>query len=411
MLVIKEALFLLFILQISAFNTNFAFSQVISSSSPTIVLDPGHGGRDHGCIGGHSHEKEIVLSIAQRLAKEIAQNMPNAKVILTRDHDHFVSLEKRSNIANEASADLFISLHCNAIDVPSVHGCETYVMGTHNCAENLAVAKRENNAILLEKNFETTYGNFDPNSDEGHIILSMFQNAYLSQSILFAQKIESSLSTIARRKSRGVKQAGFVVLRKTAMPSVLIELGFLTHPKEEDFLLSQAGQSDISASLLDAIAWYFNTVEQEAPLAYAIPEATPTAVPVAPSAIKTVSYIDGHKSAMGNDIEQNQKLKNKSLKKVEYRVQIAATKKEAELSIRHDNLANKSVHHIFEQGLFKYQVQSFHSLSDANRAKLILRDEGYKAAFIVPYVDGEKINMELAKQIEEESHRMANLHP
>ncbi len=415
MSVIKEALFLLFILQISAFNTTFAFSQSISSQTKTIVLDPGHGGRDHGCIGGHSHEKEIVLAVAKKVARSIGELMPSAEVILTRDQDHFVSLEKRSTIANEASADLFISLHCNAIEIPSVHGCETYVMGLHNSEENLAVAKRENNAILYEQDFQSTYGGFDPNSDEGHIILSMYQNAHLSQSIAFAQKIESSLSSIAKRKSRGVKQAGFVVLRKTAMPSVLIELGFLTNVQEEGFLLSQEGQALIAQSLLEAITWYFDNIDEEIPLAFEIPTNHHSNPGEANELVREVNYLSETNKGRHNNIGQTEKTSSSSTaqpaKKVEYRVQIAATKNETALEIEATSLKAKELSYIQEGGLYKYQVQSFNCLKDANRAKSILRDEGYNAAFIVPYVDGKKINIELAKQIEQETHRLANLHP
>lgn len=416
MSVIKEALFLLFILQISAFNTNFAFGQSFSSERPTIVLDPGHGGRDHGCIGGHSHEKEIVLSIAKRLSGLIDKAMPNADVILTRNQDHFVSLEKRSTIANEASADLFISLHCNAIEIPSVHGCETYVMGLHNTEENLAVAKRENNAILYEQDFQSTYGGFDPNSDEGHIILSMYQNTHLSQSIKFAQKIESSLSTFANRKSRGVKQAGFVVLRKTAMPSVLIELGFLTHPKEEGFLLSAEGQQSIAESLLNAITWYFENMEQEIPLAYLLPNNKLEQQNNIPNKTRTVHYTEQAGNPSQNNIglksQNNHNVANRlESKQVEYRIQIAATKNETSFDIELDGLDDEIIVSFKESGLHKYQFGAFTSIKEASSAKSLLRNHGYNAAFIVPYLDGKKINIELAKQIEQESHRMANLHP
>ncbi|MBK6620880.1 MAG: N-acetylmuramoyl-L-alanine amidase [Saprospirales bacterium] len=226
-----------------------------------IVIDPGHGGHDPGCLGAHSFEKEIALGIAQKLAAYVAGTYPDVEVILTRNTDEFIPLNERAQIANRSLADLFISVHCNYISRAShVQGSETYVLGAHKMEENLQVALRENAAVLHEENYESIYG-YDPNSPEAHIIMSMFQNAYLGRSILFAGKVEQHLVQSANRQSRGVKQAGFLVLRETAMPSVLIEAGFLSNSQEEKYLRSEEGQLQVAAAILSAFGDYKAEIE------------------------------------------------------------------------------------------------------------------------------------------------------
>jgi N-acetylmuramoyl-L-alanine amidase len=202
------------------------------------------------------------LSIAKKLAEAIKDTHPDMKVILTRDKDVFIPLHKRAAIANRNNADLFISIHCNSMPPGNshVHGTETYVMGLHTAQHNLDVAKRENAAILLEADYEKNY-DYDPNSPEGHILLSMFQNAFLEQSILFAEKVENQFQAVTNRKSRGVKQAGFVVLKETTMPSVLIETGFLSNTNEENYLYTKKGQTEVATAILEAFTNYKKEVE------------------------------------------------------------------------------------------------------------------------------------------------------
>lgn len=227
----------------------------------TVVIDAGHGGHDPGCLGGNSREKHLALAIALKLREAMQQAYPNVKIIMTRDKDEFIPLYKRAAIANRNEADLFMSIHCNFMPgSAATRGSETYVMGLHTAKHNLQVAKRENAAILLEDDYEKNY-DYDPNSPEGHIMLSMFQNAYLEQSILFAEAIERQLKERARRRSRGVKQAGFVVLKETTMPSVLIETGFLSNAAEEKFLMGTEGQSLIAGAILDAFTEYKEKIE------------------------------------------------------------------------------------------------------------------------------------------------------
>ncbi|GJM32950.1 MAG: hypothetical protein DHS20C18_19510 [Saprospiraceae bacterium] len=249
----------------------------------TVVIDPGHGGHDPGCLGHSSREKHLALGIALKVAEGLKLNFPEINVIMTRDTDVFIPLHERAAIANRNNADLFISIHCNYMPGHSgTNGSETYVMGLHTAQHNLEVAKRENSAILLEDNYEKNY-DFDPNSSEGHILLSMFQNAYLEQSILFADRVEARIGSDAARKSRGVKQAGFVVLKETAMPSVLVEAGFLSSYKEEKFLKTEEGQQVMADAIIAAFAEYKIMVETGS---YDIPPGVKT-IPVASKENKT----------------------------------------------------------------------------------------------------------------------------
>ncbi len=235
----------------------------------TIVIDAGHGGHDGGCSGKHSKEKHITLLIAKQLKSYIQDAFPNVQIILTRDKDVFIPLHERSAIANKNKADLFISIHCNAApNSSSVKGTETYVMGLHKTESNLSVAKRENSVILEETDYANHYDGFDPNSPMAHITFSLFQHAYQEQSIAFADLIEKQFSQQAGRKSRGVKQAGFLVLYKTAMPSVLIESGFLTNRSEEDFLKSTYGQEIIASAIYRAFKEYKVLVEEKGSVAF-----------------------------------------------------------------------------------------------------------------------------------------------
>ena len=228
-----------------------------------VVLDAGHGGKDSGCTGKNSLEKDIALDITLRVGQMIKNNFEDVEVVYTRDRDVFVPLHERAQIANKSAADLFVSIHCNTTAKRnSASGTETFVMGLHRAEDNLAVAKRENAAIIHEQDYLENYGGYDPNSDEGHITLSMYQNAYLDQSIALANFIEEEFQDHGQRVSRGVKQAGFLVLRNTVMPSVLIETGFLNHNKEETFLKSEAGKNRIASSIFNAFSKYKYDVDQ-----------------------------------------------------------------------------------------------------------------------------------------------------
>lgn len=222
----------------------------------TVVIDAGHGGKDPGARGTIINEKEINLSVALRLGEKISDNHADVSVLYTRKTDRFIELDERANIANRNKADLFISIHTNSVKKGNtVSGTETYTLGLARTDENLQVAMRENSAILLEDNYLQKYEGFDPNSSESYIIFEFMQNKHLEQSIGLASEIQKCF-TAARRDNRGVRQAGFLVLRKTSMPSVLVELGYISNREEERYMKSSEGQNKLASSLYDAFTKY-----------------------------------------------------------------------------------------------------------------------------------------------------------
>jgi N-acetylmuramoyl-L-alanine amidase len=230
-----------------------------------VVIDAGHGGHDPGCISGGVKEKDIALDIALKLGKYIEDSMKDVTVVYTRKTDKFVELHERSKIANKANADLFISIHCNANDNIHANGTETFVMGLHKSEGNLDVAKRENASIMYEEGYENNeqYGGFDPNSPIGHIIFSMYQNAFISKSLEMASFVEEEFQKKTKLKSRGVKQAGFLVLWRTSMPSVLVEAGFLTNAEERKYLSSETGKATVANSVFQALKTYKTKTEAQ----------------------------------------------------------------------------------------------------------------------------------------------------
>lgn len=227
----------------------------------TIVIDPGHGGSDPGAVGRFSKEKDITLSVSLKFGELIEKNFKDIKVVYTRKDDRFVELYKRADIANKNNADLFVCVHVNASTSSGPYGAETFVMGPDKSGANLQVAKLENSVILKEDNYLEMYGGFDPNDPESHIIFSLYQNANLSQSLLFAQSLQDKFAKSLKRFDRGVKQAGFLVLWRTTMPAVLVELGFISNPEEEKYLNSPEGQEELAVAMFEAFVNYKNKYE------------------------------------------------------------------------------------------------------------------------------------------------------
>src|SRR5258705_4227112 len=244
--------------------TSFTRQRIKGKGITTVVIDAGHGGHDSGCLGSHAKEKDVTLAVALKLGKFITDNYKDIKVIYTRKTDVFIGLDERAAVANDNKADLFISIHCNS-GAKAAYGVETYVMGLHRTEENLAVSKRENSVVLLEKDYKTKYEGFDPDSPEGNIIFTLYQNAYLEQSLKISTLVQMEASDFAGRHNRGVKQAGFLVLYKTTMPSILVETGFLTNPAEERYMLSKEGQEKLAYSLFRAFSKYKTGIATDAP--------------------------------------------------------------------------------------------------------------------------------------------------
>lgn len=227
-----------------------------------VVIDAGHGGKDPGCLGKATMEKDVAHAVAYEVGSLI-KALDGVQVVYTRlQNDEFVPLEERARIANKENADLFISVHANASPSPHIHGTETYVMGLNSSEENLDVALRENASILQETDYRKRYNGFDPNAPGSHILMANYQSAYLANSLRMAQYVEHHFTKNTNRQSRGVKQSGFLVLWKTAMPSVLIETGFLTNEAEEKFLSGDAGKTKIASSIYRAFRDYKYNIER-----------------------------------------------------------------------------------------------------------------------------------------------------
>lgn len=251
---------LMCMLVVTAFAANKRF---------TLVIDPGHGGHDAGARGAISMEKNINLTVALRFGKYVEQNMPEVRVIYTRKQDVFIPLHERANIANRANADLFISVHTNALPAGKVaRGFETYTLGMHRAKDNLDVAMRENSVISMEKGFEQTYEGFDPKSSESYIIFEFIQGKNMERSVDLARMIQRSVCDSGCRPDKGVHQAGFLVLRETSMPSCLIELGFITTPDEERLLNDNAKVDDIAKGIYEAFAKYKNKYDRSISVPY-----------------------------------------------------------------------------------------------------------------------------------------------
>ena len=276
---------LMCMLVVTAFAANKRF---------TLVIDPGHGGHDAGARGAMSKEKDVNLTVALRFGKYVEQNMPEVRVIYTRTQDKFVPLHERANIANRANADLFISVHTNALPAGKVaRGFEIYTLGMHRAKDKLDVAMRENSVISMEKGFEQAYEGFDPKSSESYIIFEFIQGKNMERSVDLARMIQRSVCEGAGRPNKGVHQAGFLVLRETSMPGCLIELGFITTPDEERLLNDKNKVDDIAKGIYEAFSNYKNKYDKSVSVPYRASERRVSAVPTIVPSIK----VDASKKA------------------------------------------------------------------------------------------------------------------
>jgi N-acetylmuramoyl-L-alanine amidase len=350
----------------------------------TVCIDAGHGGHDGGCQGSKSQEKHVALSIALQLGKYIEDNFPDVKVVYTRKTDVYLKLWERAAIANKAKADLFICVHANANQNKSAFGTETFVMGLHKSESNLNVAKRENSSILLEEDYKTKYSDFDPNSPESYIVLTMRQNAFLDQSLSFASKVQKQFTERVGRKNRGVKQAGFLVLHQTNMPSVLIETGFLTNKEEEKFLVSNLGQDYLASAVFRAFKSYKNELEGK-------------------DVIKVEKVVEAKQVEFDNKEESKKKNKKNKAEEIDkgvvFKVQIATSSKKIEL--KPENFSGVKDVTIYEAGgLYRYTVGKEKNMTDANRLQVQLRANGFKDAFVVAFSGGKRVSISKALQLQ-----------
>lgn len=357
-----------------------------------VVLDAGHGGKDPGCHGDHTKEKEVALAITLELGRRIKEAYPDVEVIYTRECDKFIALNERAAIANRNKADLFISIHCNYIGARNrATGTETYVLGLHRAEDNLDVAKRENASILMEDDFEKTYDGFDPYSAEGHIILSMFQNAHLHQSITLANSVENAFKKLSHIPSRGVKQAGFLVLRETTMPSVLIETGFLSTDADENFLMKDENQDKVADAIFRAFSSYKKEVEEHQK---EIPQTVTDKEIIKPPVTGTSSNTrENQKTAGSTPMESPaSQVKPSPLKtdpsQLLYRIQVAASSKPT-IDARYHILKDLEV--VREDALYKFMVGQFLTREDALTRMKSLQESGFQGAFITVYKGGQRL--------------------
>ncbi len=370
-----------------------------------VIIDAGHGGKDPGAIGTGRHkdtEADVALAVSLQLRDYILQYYDSVEVIMTRDTDEFIELRQRTKIANDAKADLFVSIHCNTNGNKQATGTETYVIGVTKEKSNLAVAKRENQVITLEDNYEEHYSDFDPNSPETMVGLTMMQQNYLANSILFADLVQKQFTNRVGRKNRGVKQAGYYVISYTMMPSVLIELGFISNNSEEDFLNSDKGQSYMASAIYRAFKDYKTKLEgvdvsipkENAPAEKkkepkkVVPINTPTPNPVVSATTVTGLDINAELPKVDADID--------------YRVQVATSTQLLELK-SYNFKGYDEISLTEDKGKYKYYLGHFSNFNGALSFQRKLREEAFKDAFMVVFYKGEEISLKEADNILKEN--------
>jgi len=353
-----------------------------------VVIDPGHGGKDFGASVGNAKEKDIVLDLAMRLGNSIKTKYPEIKVIYTRTKDVFIPLYDRANIANKNKADLFISIHVNGTDKTSVQGTETFVLGQHRSKDNLEVAKKENSVILLEDDYNTKYEGFDPNSPESYIMFELVQDEYLEQSVLLASAIQNQFRQHANRIDRSVKQAGFLVLRQTTMPSVLIEVGFISHPNERNYLVSVKGKTMLSTSIFNAFIDYKKKIENKS--SFTVHTETGNVKSSAPS-VNSESKNSAETNIKTVETKTGESVINSS---IFFTVQIAASAKKMETTSSNFK-GEKNIFRIDAKDISRYYSGKFQTLKEAENEKNRIQRK-FPESFIVAFENNELISVKKA---------------
>lgn len=378
---------LMCMLVVTAFAANKRF---------TLVIDPGHGGHDAGARGAMSKEKDVNLTVALRFGKYVEQNMPEVRVIYTRTQDKFVPLHERANIANRANADLFISVHTNALPAGKVaRGFETYTLGMHRAKDNLDVAMRENSVISMEKGFEQVYEGFDPKSSESYIIFEFIQGKNMERSVDLARMIQRSVCEGAGRPNKGVHQAGFLVLRETSMPGCLIELGFITTPDEERLLNDKDKVDDIAKGIYEAFSNYKNKYDKSVSVPYRASERRVSAVPtIVPDSYKEKETAPA-KLIPAMKIEPvAKKMENEKEDAPVFKLQIFVGDRMLRKGDAH--FKGETDFDSFKEGnLVKYTIGSSTNYNEIYRLRKEKLDK-FPEAFIIAFKNGEKYDVNQA---------------
>lgn len=357
----------------------------------TVVIDPGHGGVDPGALGRRSKEKDINMSVSRLLANMIKEKHPEVKVIFTRTKDVKIPLVKRASIANNANADLFISIHSNASKARSASGCETFTLGAGSSAEAKAAAMYENEVILSEENFEELYKGFDPRSSESYIIFELIRSHDMELSADFAQMVQKGMVKHSKLKNRGVSSAGFLVLHRTVMPSILVELGFITNSKDESVIASKEGQKKLARGIFEGFSNYYNTyhkgkgsktgnvknssaVEESA----ALPD-----VAEQPAKVEKSNSSASKKSGVKNG-------------KPVFKVQILTSGKKLKSNDR--RLKGIKADYYVENGIYKYTYGSSENYNLIAKKRKEISGK-FKEAFIIAFMNGKKMNVQEAIRI------------
>ena len=383
----------------------FVMTSLAANKRFTLVIDPGHGGHDAGALGAISKEKNINLAVALRFGKYVEQNLPEVRVIYTRKTDVFIPLNERANIANRANADLFISVHTNALPAGKIaRGFETYTLGMHRAKDNLDVAMRENSVISMEKDYQQRYQGFDPRSSESYIIFEFIQGKNMERSVELARMIQRGVCDGANRPDKGVHQAGFLVLRETSMPGCLIELGFITTPDEERLLNNDSRVDDIARGIYEAFAKYKNKYDRSVSVPYRAKDSEevnlPKIVPDQEPAPKTRAVTRGKQPKREEATPEQPKRVEKKVKKAEvadapvFKLQIFVGSRNLRKGDAH--FKGETDYDSFQEGnLVKYTLGASTNYNEIYRLRKEKLDK-FPEAFIIAFKNGQKYDVNQA---------------
>ena len=347
----------------------------------TIVIDAGHGGKDPGAVGvNKTYEKDVALSVSLKFGNIIKKNHPNVKVVYTRSTDVFIGLAERAKKANSISADLFVSIHANSAINKKATGAEVWVLGLHKSEAALEIAKKENSSILMEDDHGSKYQDFDPKDPDAYIGLAMRQNAHLDQSLTLANLVQRSFVEDAKRLDRGVKQAGFMVLYRTTMPAILVELGFLSHAGEEKYLSSSIGQDELAKSIYFGFKKYKDRID----------------------GVNHSISDEGNSVDIKTPQEPEKEVIPARKNQVVFKVQISASSISINTSaVNFKGLSDVEQHEL--NGIYKYTVGNFFTFEEARSRQNEVRKVGFDSAFVVAYYNGEKITVQQGVNLTKEN--------